>query len=87
MRDAYHWYEDQERGLGDAYLLCVEAAFLQIVQNPTRFPVRFDQFRRILIRRFPYAVYFDHDDRAVFIYYVFHCSQNPTKLSRRLRSN
>jgi plasmid stabilization system protein ParE len=45
---------------------------------------RFDHFRRILIRRFPYAVYFDHDDKEVRIYYVFHGAQNPDRLSERL---
>jgi toxin ParE1/3/4 len=83
--DAYRWYEGQERGLGDDFLDCLESAFLQIADRPARYPIRFDDFRRILIRRFPYAVYFDHDDNAVYIYYVFHCSQNPVKLTKRLR--
>ena len=84
-RDAFGWYEEQDRGLGDEFLDCLESAFMQIADHPTRYPVRFDDFRRILIRRFPYAIYFDHDDRAVHIYYVFHCSQNPEKLTKRLR--
>ena len=84
--DAYGWYEEQDRGLGDDFLGCLESAFLQIAQHPTRYPIRFDNFRRILIRRFPFAVYFDHDANNVYIYYVFHCSQNPAKLAKRLRS-
>ncbi|HEV3271146.1 MAG TPA: type II toxin-antitoxin system RelE/ParE family toxin [Candidatus Methylacidiphilales bacterium] len=84
-RDAYGWYEEQDRGLGDEFLGCLESAFLQIARHPARYPVRFDNFRRILIRRFPHAVYFDYDDNAVYIYYVFHCSQNPAKLTKRLR--
>jgi plasmid stabilization system protein ParE len=86
VADAYGWYENQMQGLGDDFLTCLESAFLQIAQNPTRYPIRFDHFRRILIRRFPYAIYFDHDARAVYIYYVFHFSQNPMKLRKRLRS-
>jgi plasmid stabilization system protein ParE len=84
-RDAYGWYEEQDRGLGDEFLGCLESAFVHIAEHPTRYPIRFDSFRRILIRRFPYAVYFDYDDSAVYIYYVFHCSQNPVKLTKRLR--
>jgi plasmid stabilization system protein ParE len=82
---AYAWYEDQAQGLGDEFLLCLETAFFQAAGNPTQYPIRLDTFRRILIHRFPYAVYFEHDESEVSIYYVFHCSQNQTKLKRRLR--
>jgi hypothetical protein len=49
-------------------------------------PVRFDDVRRVLVRRFPYAVYFYHDDDSVFITYVFHTALNPRKLVERPRS-
>ncbi|MCE0497963.1 MAG: type II toxin-antitoxin system RelE/ParE family toxin [Methylacidiphilales bacterium] len=86
-QDAYNWYEEQDRGLGDEFLRCLESAFDKIAKNPQQYPVRFDDFRRILLRRFPYAVYFEYDDISVYIYYVFHCSQNPAKLSKRLRGS
>jgi plasmid stabilization system protein ParE len=70
IRDAYDYYEEQDHGLGDDFLGCLESAFLQIAHHPTRYPVRFDNFRRILIRRFPYADYFEHDDSAVYVYYI-----------------
>jgi plasmid stabilization system protein ParE len=84
-RDAYDWYEEQNQGLGDDFLSSLESAFLQIAHYPTRYPIRFDNFRRILICRFPYAVYFDHDVENVYVYYVFHCSQNPKRLAKRFR--
>lgn len=83
--DAYAWYEEKNHGLGDDFLGCLESALLQIARHPTSYPVRFDNFRRILIRRFPYAVYFEHDNNAVYIYYVFLSSQSPLKLTKRLR--
>lgn len=50
------------------------------------FPVRFDDVRRVLVCRFPYAVYFYHDDMNVFVTYVFHMAQNPRKLLERPRN-
>jgi toxin ParE1/3/4 len=85
VQGAYDWYEEKNQGLGDDFLICIESAFGEISRNPTRYPVRFDHIRRILIRRFPYAIYFDYDDTATYIYYVFHCSQNPLRLVKRLR--
>jgi plasmid stabilization system protein ParE len=82
---AYWWYEEKDFGLGDEFLRCMEEAFSRIAAHPEQFPTRFDYIRRCLVRRFPYAVYFDHDERTVFITYVFHTAQNPGKLFERSR--
>jgi plasmid stabilization system protein ParE len=84
-QSAFDWYEEQDQGLGDQFLGCLEEALSLIARHPGRYPIRFDEIRRILIRRFPYTVYFDYDDGAVYIYYVFHSSQNPAKLRGRVR--
>lgn len=80
---AYWWYEEKDIGLGDEFLRCLDDAFSRICSQPELFPVKFDDVRRILIRRFPYAVYFYHDETTVFITYVFHTAQNPDKLLNR----
>ena len=85
LREGYWWYENQDFGLGDEFLRCVEAAFSRISDNPLHYPVRFDDFRRILVRRFPFAIYFDFNEHSVFVHYVFHCSQHPRRLIDRLR--
>jgi plasmid stabilization system protein ParE len=85
VADAYDWYELECPGLGEEFLKCLEDAYDLVAENPQHYPVRFDAFRRILVRRFPYAVYFEFDDKSVVIHYVFHCAQAPDKLSRRLK--
>lgn len=82
--EAYWWYEEIDIGLGDEFMLCLEDAFSRISSHPEHFPVRFDDVRRILVRRFPYAVYFYHDEATVFVTHVFHTAQNPHKLIDRL---
>ena len=84
IAEAYWWYEEKDLGLGDEFLRCLEEAFSRISQHPEHFPVRFESIRRILVRRFPYAVYFYHDDEKIFVTYVFHTAQNPSKLFERL---
>ena len=84
--EAYWWYEEKDLGLGDEFLRCLEEAFSRISDYPEQFPVRFDGVRRILVRRFPYAVYFYHDDAKVFVTYVYHTAQNPRKLFERPRT-
>jgi toxin ParE1/3/4 len=84
VAEAYDWYERQQVGLGDEFLACLEDAYTRISAQPLHYPVRFDSFRRILLRRFPYAVYFEHDAAAIHVHYVFQCAQDPGKLARRL---
>ena len=82
---AFWWYEERDPGLGDEFLRCVEESLSRVAANPLMFPLRFDNSRRVLIRRFPYAIYFEHDPETIVVQYVFHCAQDPGRISRRLR--
>jgi plasmid stabilization system protein ParE len=83
--EAYRWYSGQRLGLGDEFLACLEETYALIADHPEQYPLRLDNYRRALVRRFPYAVYFEHDDLAVLVLIVFHCAGNPVRLARRLR--
>ncbi len=88
IADAYLWYEDQSQGLGMEFLRCVEAALLSIQRTPLLYPIVHESYRRALIRRFPFAIFFEieEDQSRCVIYSVFHSSQNPEKWRSRFRS-
>ncbi len=83
---AYLWYEDQNPGLGLDFLRCVEVALLSIERTPRMHPVMYETYRRALVRRFPYAIFYEIDDmdNRCIVYSVFHCSQDPKKWHGRL---
>ena len=55
LSEAYQWYEQQVRGLGVEFLLCVDGAMASIEKNPHLYPVvHKGVIRRALTRRFPY---------------------------------
>ena len=81
---AYDWYENREPGLGEDFLRCVEACVLGIQRHPEMYPVATDEFRRALIRRFPYEIFYEPTADSITIYAVFHCSQDPQKWRERL---
>ncbi len=62
---AYAWYESRLLGLGDAFLACVEGAFEQARAAPRSWPVIHGSVRRILVRRFPYGVFYVHDPESL----------------------
>jgi hypothetical protein len=65
-------------------LRCVEACVLTIQRHPHLYPVAVDSFRRVLVRRFPYEVFYEPAEDVLTIYSVFHCSQDPGKWRTRL---
>jgi len=84
--DAYRWYETQSAGLGLEFLRNVEAALDFVRRLPEACPVVHASFRRVLVRRFPFAVVYEYEpDRArCVVYAVFHSSQDPDKWRGRL---
>lgn len=81
---AYRWYEDREPGLGEDFLRRLEACLLTIRRHPQLYPIAVDEFRCALMRRFPYEVFYEISDGTLFVYAVFHCSQDPDKWRERL---
>lgn len=81
---AYFWYEEQELGLGEEFLHRIEACIQLIRQNPEMYQVVHESYRRAIVRRFPYVVFYEYSDTTATVYAVFHCAQNPEKWRRQL---
>ncbi len=82
---AYDWYENRRPGLGEEFLGCVEACLEAIRRTPETFLKVHEDYRRGLLRRFPFAVFYEASDQTVTIYGVLHTSRDPTKWRQRLR--
>jgi hypothetical protein len=54
---AFRWYDAQRPGLGDELLLDVAAAIRDIESWPHAHRVVHREFRRALLRRFPYGLF------------------------------
>jgi len=56
--NGYVWYERKSRGLGEEFLRIFYACSNELLWNPLLNPIVYEDFRRRLLRRFPYAIYF-----------------------------
>lgn len=57
--EAYQWYEAQRPGLGEEFLLALNATRDRVVEQPEAYPVLLRATRRALIpRRFPYGLFY-----------------------------
>ncbi len=57
-REARVWYERRRSGLGQSFLIEVDRAVGRISSHPERWPVFRERFRKVRLRRFPYALFY-----------------------------
>ena len=84
LDEAYGWYESHRVGLGEEFLSCVDACVQEICRFPDMFVKVHKGYRRSLVRRFPYAVFYEHLGGKILVYCVFHTSRSPEKWRLRL---
>jgi toxin ParE1/3/4 len=78
---AFEWYEDQRNGLGFEFLDCVENTLQNIILTPELYAKQYADFRRILIRRFPFSIFYTIEkNHLIIIHAVFDNRQDPKKL-------
>lgn len=79
MDAAFGWYENQRQGLGSEYLRAVDAAFAAIGRQPELFRTVRGPIRRVLLRRFPYGVFFVEGPNAITVLAVVHVRRSPDR--------
>jgi toxin ParE1/3/4 len=80
---AYQWYENEQPGLGLRFLDRLRAAYDQIAAGPLHYQKIRAEIRRVLLQRFPYAVYFAVEGDLVIVLAVLHASRDPAEWQRR----
>lgn len=76
---AFAWYEKQRRGLGFEFLGCVEASLKSILSFPEMYEKIYSCFRRCVVRRFPFSVFYTIEENEIVIHSVFDNRQDPKK--------
>ncbi len=84
IETAYRWYEDQRVGLGAEFLSVVEAGLSSIERNPERYPERYKRARRLVLRRFPYSLFFLIQPALIEVIACTHGRRNPRHWRSRL---
>jgi toxin ParE1/3/4 len=77
---AFEWYELQRRGLGFEFLDCLEASINNIIHFPELYGICHANFRRCVIRRFPFSNFYTIEKNQIVVHSVFDNRQNPNKL-------
>jgi len=44
----------------------------------------YNEFRRCLLKKFPYVIYFQIEENTVIVFGLFHCARNPNNIGEIL---
>ena len=83
--EAFVWHETAATGLGHELLRCYFAAVALAHREPLLFRTVYRDFRRVLLGRFPYALYFRVEQGTVVFFLLIHGARNPALIRRTLR--
>ena len=81
---AYSWYEGRQLGPGERFLISVDSCVQFICDNPESYPTVHKHYRRAIVRKFPFSIFYEYADRVVKVHCVFHSARDPRKWRGRL---
>lgn len=79
IEEAFIWYESKKLGLGDAFYNSLNESVLFIVENPYSSREIFKNIRRLVIKKFPFGLYYKINSRRkeIQILGVIHFKRSP----------
>ena len=84
IEEAALWYNNQRKGLGAELLLSIEAEINLIARNPYTYQVSKKDYRRALIHKFPYNIFYKIDNDKVVILALWHFKRKPFSWLKRV---
>lgn len=85
VAETFAWYENTATGLGHEFLRSYFAALSVLTRQPTLSRKIHRGFRRVLLGRFPYAIYFRLEQKYVVAFLLVHGARDPAAIRITLR--
>jgi len=82
IREARFWYRNISHQLGEDFVTSVDDAILLARTYPLAFHLVHRTFRRVLLRRFPYALFYQASDDRLIVVAVLHQARDPEVVRR-----
>jgi plasmid stabilization system protein ParE len=83
LDEAHLWYHRQAPRLASDFLTAVNTCLASIRRHPEAHALVDSTMRRALLRRFPYAVFYEIEPVEIVVYAVFHGARDPRAWRRR----
>ena len=84
LAEARQWYAHQREDLDVEFMQCIDDALSRILLNSRQYPVVYKTLRRAVVRRFPFAVFYEVTADEIQVLAVFHSRRDPEKWKSRV---
>ena len=83
VQESYDWYEKQAIGLGESFLLSVDAAIEIVHRDPLLYSKLYRNVRKINVKRFPFGVFYAISKGVITVFAIIHLSRHPNTWKSR----
>lgn len=83
LGEAKAWYRNVSRELRDDFVRSVDDAISLARDRPFAFQIVYRTFRRVLLHRFPYALFYEVADDRIVVVAVLHQARHPLTIASR----
>ena len=84
LQSAFKRYEDYQIGRGEVLMRQLDAALSLLRRHPEIAPVYSGPYRRMLIRDFPYGVFYQVQPTRIVVAAIMDLRQDPQTIRRKL---
>ncbi|HEY3025912.1 MAG TPA: type II toxin-antitoxin system RelE/ParE family toxin [Pyrinomonadaceae bacterium] len=77
LAEARQWYARQREDLDLEFMECIDDALSRVIGNPHINPIVYRTLRRAVVRRFPFAVFYEVTATEIQVIAVFHSRRDP----------
>jgi toxin ParE1/3/4 len=84
IQAAFERYEGFQEGRGAVFLRHLDAAFTLLRQHPEIAPAYAGSYRRMLLREFPYGIFYDLQPTRIVVAAIMDLRQDPQAIRRKL---
>jgi len=85
ITEAAIWYDERASILRENFLRSTAEAMSAIERDPEHYQKIFGKMRRIMVKGFPYGLFYVATDEQVTVLACFHSSRDPKRWQGRLR--
>lgn len=84
IQSAFERYESYQAGRGEVFIRQLDFALTLLRQHPEIAPIYAGPYRRMLIRDFPYGIFYQRQPTRLIIVAIVDLRQNPETIRKKL---
>lgn len=83
VQEAFQYYQNKSEGLGFEFMRSIDAALQSVKRNPFAYQTIYKETRRVLLRKFPYALFYIAEESRIVVIACFHQKRSEIDLLSR----